>query len=579
MKKWFTGILAVITVLLLITPAYAALPSGTGVITNCKNVSGSEFSSKSSIAGKLNKMFAGNIGLYKDQAKTKLVDAALGTRNVPNNNVYQYWGPEYAAGTSCFAYANAFYGHFYDGVYPHRALNKNHQKIKATGKITYQNFVKWGVRDDAVVYIREGNHSVIVLHYDENYITYVDGNGDGKGLIALRKEAWKAGSGANIYNQTPSVIVQPTTAYFAAGSMGKKQAKPCSQGGSSHDWDKGTVTKEATCKETGVKKYTCQECGKTKEETIKKTDDHTYGNWTVTKEPTCDKEGTNTAECTLCGKKKTKSVKVLGHSYGQGVLTREATIYAPGIMESTCQRCGKVKTAKSDCVYQNPELGITLTTKEKVFPQKSEVVISIPEEYTQEDQTALREVSGKFQIYDISVIAKETPTQPKGQVTLELKLPEDYSNNPGLYWIGDGKLQWLENSYDPQTRTLTAQLEQLSLIALCDLDILWNPEPETSSETEETTPPETLPPAPVVPKKAPATPIPKESFRTYLPLVIVGAVLLLALVVTVILAARQDRKEQVAFAPKAEEERVEEPTAEPAEETETPEDEEQPVTQ
>ena len=225
MKKWLCAIVAACLMWLLAVPAYAALPDGVGMITNCNHISGKEFSSKSSIAKKLDKMFAGDIGLYKDSKKTTLVNAALGTSNVPNNNVYQYWGPDSRAGTSCFAYANAFYGHFYDGVYPHHSLNSNHKVIKATGKITYKNFVKWGVRDDAAVYIREGNHSIIVLHYNEDYITYVDGNGNGKGLIAIRKEAWKRSKGANIYDQKPSLIVQPTTSYFAAGSMNSEKVK------------------------------------------------------------------------------------------------------------------------------------------------------------------------------------------------------------------------------------------------------------------------------------------------------------------------------------------------------------------
>ena len=303
MKKWLTGFLAVSIIFSLAMPVFAALPKGTGIITSASSVSGSEFSPKSSIAKKLNTMFAGDIGLYVDRAKTKLVDAALGTRNVPNNGKYQYWANGHA-GTSCFAYANAFYGKFYDGFSPHDPVNGNHQRVKASGKITYQNFVKWGVRDDAAVYIREGNHSVVVLHYDENYITYVDGNGDGKGLIAIRKEAWKRGSGSNIYNQTPSLIVQPKKSYFAAGSMQQKQPVPCTKGGSYHDWDEGVLTQKATCQEKGIKTFTCLACAKTKTESIAKTDDHTYGDWTVKSDPTCTQKANGRQPAQSVAKKK-----------------------------------------------------------------------------------------------------------------------------------------------------------------------------------------------------------------------------------------------------------------------------------
>lgn len=487
MRKRFAALLAVCLVMALTVPVFAALPSGTGKITNCNAVSGSEFSSKSSIAKKLDKMFAGDIGLYKDKNKTKLVDASLGTRNVPNNGVYQYWGPTPRAGTSCFAYANAFYGHFYDGVYPHHSLNSNHKVIKATGKITYANFVKWGVRDDAAVYIREGNHSIIVLTYDKNYITYVDGNGDGKGLIAIRKEAWGRGSGANIYNQKPSLIVQPTTKYFPKGNMKSQGSVSCTQGGNSHDWDDGTVTQIATCKEAGKKVYTCLDCQLTKEETLKKTTDHSYGAWSVTKEATCSAKGQQAAQCSVCGNQKTKSIKALGHQYGKTVAVQECTIYSAAVTEKTCQRCGTVKKTKSDCVAQYDDFGITLTTKEGVFPKKTEVAAFTPAD-PETLQVILKEVSASAFYFQLDGRVEEKPVQPKGTVTLELQIPEGLGSNLGLYQITHGNAKPLESTIDPETGILSAQLQGIGIFALCDLDVPYEPEP-TEPETEPVTEP------------------------------------------------------------------------------------------
>lgn len=498
MKKWLCAMLAACFVLLLGMPVYAALPDGVGMITNCAHVSGSEFSSKSSIAKKLDKMFAGDIGLYKDIQKTVLVDAALGTRNVPNNNVYQYWGPAPRAGTSCFAYANAFYGYFYDGVYPHHSLNSNHKTIKATGKITYANFVKWGVRDDAAVYIREGNHSIIVLHYDENYITYVDGNGDGKGLIALRREAWTRSRGANIYNQKPSLIVQPTTAYFPAGSMKGAGVVPCTQGGTAHDWDDGAVAREATCKDTGLKIYTCLDCGKTKEETLKKTADHTYGPWTVTQEPTCSAKGKNVSACTVCGKEKTKTVKALGHQYGKTVVVQEGTIWSPGITERTCAACGKVLQTRSQCILEEEAFGITFTTGEKVFPKKTVLSVTAPEE-TETLMVALRGVSAKALLFLPQTTVQEEPVQPNGTVHMEIRIPEGFSTNLGLYQVTEGEAVSLPSLIDRESMILTADVECFGVFALCDLNVPWKPEPKVAAEsmiepvTEATQASETVP--------------------------------------------------------------------------------------
>ena len=480
MKKWICGVFAAMLICLLATPVSAALPSGTGIIKSCTQVSGSEFSSKSSIAKKLDKMFAGDIGLYKDAAKTKLVDAALGTSNVPNNDVYQYWGPDSRAGTSCFAYANAFYGHFYDGVYPHHSLNSNHKTIKATGKITYNNFVKWGVRNDAVVYIREGNHSIIVLHYDENYITYVDGNGNAKGLIALRKEAWKRGTGANIYDQKPSLIVQPTTSYFAAGSM-NGQTKPCTEGGPSHDWDEGKITQKATCKEAGIKLFTCLDCGKTREDSLKKTSDHKYGDWTVAQEPTCTKKGKQVRICAVCGGENSKSIKALGHSYGKSVVTQEGSLFTPGITQRTCKTCGKVLTTKSQCVVEIAEFGLTLSAKEGVFPKKTELTVAEPQDM-EGAQERLRGVSAKSLIFEIQTQSKDQPVQPKGKVDLEIKIPEDFSGNLGLYEIFEGEAVSVPSQIDPEGGVLTAQVDRFGTFALCDLNVPWRPEPKAVTE-------------------------------------------------------------------------------------------------
>lgn len=544
MKKWLTGILTAVMLLTLVTPVSAALPAGAGVIKSSSAVSGSEFSSKSSIAKKLDKMFAGDIGLYKDSKKTKLVNTALGTKSVPNNGVMQYWGPDPGGGgTSCFAYANAFYGHFYDGVYPHRTLNGNHKKVKATGKITYANLKKWGVRDDAAVYIREGNHSFVVLHYDEDYITYIDGNGDGKGGVALRKEAWGHRTGSNIYNSKPSLIVQPTTAYFAAGSMGKKQAKPCTQGGTSHDWDQGKVTQTPTCKEAGVKVYTCLDCQKTKEESIAKTTDHTYGDWTVTKEPTCEQKGAKTAACNVCGKEKTEAIKKLGHDYGKSVTVQESTIYAPGITEKTCSRCEKVKTTKTACTFKDKTLGITLTTKEKVFPQNAKVIALVSADYAEGTEELLQ--CSKFYLYTLEAQLKEEPVQPKGAVTLELKIPEGFGSNLALYQIADEAVQKLESVME--NNILTAELESFGMLALCDLDAPYVPEPtepETIPETEPATQPVTEPATVAATEPQVSRKMPETQTQTYMVLFALGAEMLLATGIALILLHRKEKSKK-----------------------------------
>ena len=81
-----------------------------------------------------------------------------------------------------------------------------------------------------------------------------------------------------------------------------------------HSWNAGTVTKEATCTENGVKTYTCTVagCGDTKTEVIPATG-HTFGSWKVTTEATCTDKGVETREC-ACGEKETREIAAKGHA-------------------------------------------------------------------------------------------------------------------------------------------------------------------------------------------------------------------------------------------------------------------------
>ena len=98
------------------------------------------------------------------------------------------------------------------------------------------------------------------------------------------------------------------------------------------------ITKSATCKESGVKTYSC-ECGDSYTESIPKLTTHTFGNWTITKEATCAAEGIQTRTCSVCGKTETKSIsKTTTHSYTSKVIAPTTT--AQGYTLHTCSVCG-----------------------------------------------------------------------------------------------------------------------------------------------------------------------------------------------------------------------------------------------
>ena len=102
-----------------------------------------------------------------------------------------------------------------------------------------------------------------------------------------------------------------------------------------HTWGSGVVTTKPTCKDTGVKTYTCA-CGATKTEDIDKTNDHTYGSWTKVDDTT------HMHTCTVCSKEETAN-----HTWGSGVVTTKPNCKDTGVKTYTCA-CGATKTEDID---------------------------------------------------------------------------------------------------------------------------------------------------------------------------------------------------------------------------------------
>ncbi len=152
-----------------------------------------------------------------------------------------------------------------------------------------------------------------------------------------------------------------------------------------HSWNSGTITKPASCKEAGEKKFTCTTCSATKIETIAKLTTHTYGGWTkvndtthkhtcsvcakeetashswnsgtVTKQPDCKNTGIKTYTCTGCNTAKTEDIaKTTDHRYGSWTKVSDAT------HKRTCSVCAKEETA--DHTWNSGAITKTATCKE-----------------------------------------------------------------------------------------------------------------------------------------------------------------------------------------------------------------------
>lgn len=81
-----------------------------------------------------------------------------------------------------------------------------------------------------------------------------------------------------------------------------------------HQWDKGRVTKEPSCKEEGEILYTCSVCKGTKVEALAKTDNHQWGEWTTTTKPTCSTKGKEIRTCKVCSKTEERAIPTIPHT-------------------------------------------------------------------------------------------------------------------------------------------------------------------------------------------------------------------------------------------------------------------------
>ena len=186
-------------------------------ITDREAVDGSDYTDNTVLAEALNSIFDGKANVYYDAGFTKMVNTQLGTSRVPNNGVHMYVGPygddRTDVGTSCWIYANGVYYTLFGEATGCGTEGENSQKLnlKATANrgFSYDNFVAWGVRPEPGALIRtQCGHSLIVLGYDEEYITILDGNGNGKGLVSIRVMKWTHQGFRAKY------IIQPTQEHF-----------------------------------------------------------------------------------------------------------------------------------------------------------------------------------------------------------------------------------------------------------------------------------------------------------------------------------------------------------------------------
>ena len=153
-------------------------------------------------------------------------------------------------------------------------------------------------------------------------------------------ESRDAEGGKNSFGNASATISVNCKSHSYGGytSTGNAQhSRTCSACGhvetTNHNWNSGTVTKPASCKEAGEKKFTCTTCNATKTESIAKTTTHSYGSWTKVSETQ------HKHTCSVCSKEETAN-----HTWNSGTTTKPASCKETGEKKFTCTTCSAVKT-------------------------------------------------------------------------------------------------------------------------------------------------------------------------------------------------------------------------------------------
>ena len=97
-----------------------------------------------------------------------------------------------------------------------------------------------------------------------------------------------------------------------------------------HEWDDGVITKEPTCKETGVKTFTCLTCQHTRTEDVP-TPDHEWTEWTP------DNDGKTHTRLCKCGE-----IETMDHEFGNEEAVLQPTDNSIHLKQ-TCTLCGYEK--------------------------------------------------------------------------------------------------------------------------------------------------------------------------------------------------------------------------------------------
>ena len=193
MKRVFSLFLAV---LLLggMLPQISMTAQASVCVVDSSQVDGNSYSTV--YAEKLNDIFQGNVKLFSNSNDKYPLGTSL-------NNSTNYYVAGAISGQQCYIYAQAVYYYLFgDVIYHgdgHKYWSDSVKLLTNLKTVSYSQFQKAGVSFGAYIrttgnsngsYSSSKGHSMIVLAYDEQSITILEGNADGRGLVRVTVLTW-----------------------------------------------------------------------------------------------------------------------------------------------------------------------------------------------------------------------------------------------------------------------------------------------------------------------------------------------------------------------------------------------------
>ena len=190
---------------------------------------GSDYTDSEQLAKALDEIFAGDIDIYSDGAFTTEVSMPVG---LYMSNSTQYYVQSQTSGNSisgwqCYIYGNAVYNKLFREWVGH-ANGFAHSELVISGAInelSYDLMAQSGVRCGAYLrttgnsdgsYSGSVGHSMIILAYNSETVTYLEGNGDGNGLVRVTIRTWDDFNLRQLSGRERYIahMVQPTEEYY-----------------------------------------------------------------------------------------------------------------------------------------------------------------------------------------------------------------------------------------------------------------------------------------------------------------------------------------------------------------------------